>query len=325
MPNANLVNTLNPDALSAEKYLSQTNFKFIDLKHPSVSCRSLGAGEHNRVWRIQSKTCDVVVRLPKGKPHQPGFYAAEFYNQYCAYQLGLAPKIWAEDARTGLLASDYVSGRLVKRSDFNSKAFCTSMANALRRLHDSGQWFLYKHDFLLVTGRRIRRQLNVNVVQLPGTLYKMTKVAAKCRKILLSQEIVLSPIHGDLALVNMILSPKGLQFIDWEAAGMGDRLDELACVIFNAGLTPDEAVKFMKLYLKGYEIPARDNAIARTFLYWLLHVYRWAVDHEQRAKHAACANTELRCRNARIYEFRALLESEVVQRALYYSGFYDVE
>lgn len=290
---------------------------------PPLTVTVLGAGEHNRVWRVRTGDKDVVVRVPKGRPHSRGFYAAEFYNQYCAHRLGLAPRIWAEDPAKGLLVSDYVCGPVVSRSDFNSENFCWTLARSLRRLHDSGQWFLYKHDFLSVTKQRVQRYLNADVVALPGTLYKMTVIAENCRRVLLQQNIALCPIHGDLALVNIIRSEQGLCFIDWEAAGMGDRLDELACVIFNAGMTPIDAVKFMNLYFHGYSISRKKDAISRTFLYWLLHVYRWAVDHEQRAQRADNPKYELHCRNVRINEFRVLLESELVQSALQNFEFYD--
>lgn len=291
--------------------------KFLSPDQPALlDCQVLGAGDHNNVWRVRHAGKDLVVRLPKDEPHSTSFYHAEFFNQFCAYHLGLAPKIWAEDPRSGLLVSEYLNGDTVKRKDFEDPVFCQTLVRAMRLLHDSEQWFLYQHDYLGSISKKIQRVIHTDFVELPGTLYKMTLLAERCRLRLMQEPINLSPIHADLALKNIIKTEQGLRFIDWEVSGMGDRLEELAFVLFSSDMSPDAAMDFMKLYFVGYQFEPIEAAIAKTILYWLLHIYSWIVEHEKRAERAQDPAYDLQCRNARVEEFRDLLQSPCIVESI---------
>lgn len=295
--------------------VDQLKFLFPDGAD-SLRCEALASGDHNHVWRVRSGQRDVVVRLPKTTPHSKGFYRAEFFNQFCAYHLDLAPRIWAEDVRSGLLVSAYLSGRTVKRSDFDEPAFCRALVAALHRLHNSTQWFLYQHDYLASVAKKIRPILDAEFIPLPATLYKMSLLAERCRQFLVKQPLVQCPIHADLALKNMIKTDQGLRFIDWEVSGMGDCLEDLAFVIFNSDMAPTAALNFMQLYFESYPESERELATAKTILYWILHIYSWTVEHERRAEAAEDPTYDLKCRNDRIQEFRVLMMSAEIVKPL---------
>lgn len=290
-----------------------------------LRCQPLASGDHNIVWRVQCAERDVVIRLPMQTPQSIAFYRAEFFNHHSAFQMGLAPKIWAENTSSGLLVCDYVPGNSVARSDFQKSDFCRMLVAALRQLHDSGHWFLYQHDFMYSIKQKVKRYLSLTCVELPGTLYKMTLIAESLRNRLAQETVQLVPIHGDLALRNMMLVDNGLSFIDWEVSGMGDRLEELAYVIFSSDITPAEAISFIELYYgaglpKPFSMPL-EKVICRTVVYWLLHIYRWAVEHSARTSHATDADYERQCQEVRIAEFRALLQTPLIRKILNSSGY----
>jgi thiamine kinase-like enzyme len=121
----------------------------------------------------------------------------------------------------------------------------------------------------------------------------------------------LVPLHGDLALTNMIKTHHGIKFIDWEAAGMGDRWAEVAAVIFQSRIGPEDALMFLSHYFGDMPNGDQAEATGKVFLYWILHIYRWAADFEQRAQGLADPKVELKYRDDKINEFRYLLSNAV--------------
>jgi thiamine kinase-like enzyme len=288
-------------------------------QHGDLNCHLLGEGDHNHVWRIRQGQQDIVIRLPKGEPHGENYYRAEIYNQTCAHQLGLAPKALAEDVRSGLLVSEFVGERCVKRSDFECNQFRRELVRALRRLHDSGHWFLYQHDFLKSVAKKTAKYLQTDFGSFPSTFYKMSLIAERVRIFLLAQPLVLCPIHADLALKNMMLTEAGLRFIDWEVSGMGDRFEEVAFVLFNSDMSPEQAVKFLDLYLSetSCDEPPQVQAAnkTKTILYWLLHIYSWVVEHDLRAAESDDPSYDYQCCHERLVEFNDLITSGVASDA----------
>jgi aminoglycoside phosphotransferase len=298
-----------PTYALALKLLSQTT-------EPPPQWQDLGFGERNRVWRLRVGSKDLVLRIPKAQPRGTGCYSAEYYNHNCAHQIGLAPKVWVEDVRIGLLITDYLSGPCVKRDDFKAAEFCRALSHALRKLHDSGYWFLYRNDLLEVVQERLTNYLNTDLVMLPGELFKISQAADKCRRILVQLPRDLCPVHGDLALKNIMCTPEGIRFIDWEAAGMGDRMNELAFLLFSIRRSPALAHIFLSHYFADTAYADSRLCTAKVFLYWLLHVYRWATEHVIAAKNTAKVQAGLVLRDKRIQEFQNLLGSEVIREAV---------
>ncbi len=110
--------------------------------------------------------------------------------------------------------------------------------------------------------------------QLPDDIEKLLDDA----RLLANQIGPFRPVlcHNDLLPANMITSAGRLWLVDWEYAGMGHPLFDLASVSANAGLSDDEEAALLQSY-RG-EIDPRELDLIRVFkAASLLREALWAV------------------------------------------------
>lgn len=185
--------------------------------------RPLSGGSRNRNFRLVHPAGDVVVRI--GGEHDPEFAVArdaEVLAQRAAAAHGLAPRVLWEHREAGVLVSEFVEGTVWSREQARS-------ASGARRM---GRWFAALHG--LETPGELRtvdfaaslRHYGERLS--PGRLPAGIPERAQQVNERLGRVGGSSLCHNDLHHLNLIETEHGPVAVDWEYAGRGAALMDLA-------------------------------------------------------------------------------------------------
>jgi thiamine kinase-like enzyme len=206
--------------------------------------RCLADGPTNTTYLVQRGCERFVLRLDKGATRSLGLDRAN-ERAVCATlaSAGLTPGYLHFDVVGGVCLRPYVAGRTVDPADLKNPGFLGRLAEVLRRLHALavvGGPF----DATAAAGRYAEK------LSSPQARALAERVAATAQAI---RQYGAAPVlcHNDLVAENMLeTAERGLLLIDWEYAGVGDPLFDLAVVARHHGLAEGLAEEFLAAYLQ---------------------------------------------------------------------------
>ena len=191
------------------------------------SATPLAGGISNRSWRVGSAAGDWVLRLAGSSDARLAVNrVAERQAQAAAAALGFAPAVVHAAPAQGVLVSEFLPGSALTRAELESSATLSALGARLAELHSHPP------------PRGVRR-LDLHAVlahylelaPLAAGPVSRPLLGARLRWAVASYAPVASALcHNDLHHRN-ILAAERLMFVDWEYAGVGDPLFELAAVI----------------------------------------------------------------------------------------------
>ena len=200
-----------------------------------IAVEPMPGGITNRNYRVRDAGCLYAARLCIERPLLGIDRRNEVACQKAAHSIGIAPELVHHE--DGVLISRYVTGRTLAAADVRDLAFLPRLAALLRRLHGSrdrltGE-FLYFCAFQTVrtyaeTALRLRACL-------PGDIDDCLEDARRLSRQLAPFVPVLC--HNDLLASNIIADDGRVWLVDWEYAGMGHPLFDLACVSANCAFS----------------------------------------------------------------------------------------
>ncbi len=198
-----------------------------DALAAGLAVEPLHGGGSNRSVRVTSAAGDWVVRLAGAADAAFGINrVAERQVHAAAASAGFAPALVHAEPERGLLITEFVTGRPMSREELRSPGGLRALGARLGELHR------------LPPPRSVRRldvhELLAHYLELddvpPGPVPR-TELAAQLRGSLATyRRGVAAFCHNDLHWRNVIAADR-LWFVDWEYAGVGDPLFELAGVI----------------------------------------------------------------------------------------------
>jgi len=246
----------------------------LGLSRAPVSIEPLPGGITNQNFRVESEAGSVVARACRELPLLGIDRRSEAAAQSVAARLGLAPELIHHEE--GLLVSRHLAGRTLVAADLQDLGLLAQAGAALRRLHDAQDavtgHLVYFCPFQTI--RTYARSAAELGARLPAGIDELLADAAS-----LSRRIgpfLPGLCHNDLLPANWIWSDGRLWLIDWEYAGMGHPLFDLASVSANANLTDAQEQVLLESY-RGMVDP-RELEVIRTFkLASSLREALWAV------------------------------------------------
>jgi thiamine kinase-like enzyme len=237
-------------------------------------------GLTNRNYRVRFADGSVVVRLPGRAAGALIDRAAERHNAAIAAAASLAPELVFFDERDGLaVTSDLGGAPLDPATVATDAAVRDDVARTLRRLHVLGPAFRGCFDPVTLIDR--------HAAVLPeGTLPRGFEVtlqeAAGAWRVLQDAAPSAVPCHNDPWPANFVdADGDGLYLVDWEYSAMGDPAWDLAHLIVEAGLGPDEEHHLVACYEPDPPRALRDRVVAwqpLTDLVWSLWGFVEATD-----------------------------------------------
>jgi thiamine kinase-like enzyme len=245
-----------------------------DLCRGPVSIQPMEGGITNLNFQVTGPEGQLVARVCSELPLLGIDRRNEAVCQRAAARLGLAPELVHE--APGLLVSRYLPGRTLCAADLADRGLLARVGEALLRLHEG--WNRLSGHILSFCPFRTIRTYAHTAAELGACLPEgIDKLLDDSR--LLSHRI--SPFrpalcHNDLLPANMIRDETQLWLIDWEYAGMGNPLFDLASVSAGAGFSDEQDLALLECY-RG-ELDPRDFDQLRIFkTASLLREALWAV------------------------------------------------
>jgi len=239
-----------------------------------IHCEPLSGGITNQNFLVQDGETRSVVRVCEERLFLGIDRRNERLCQVAAHHAGVAPEV--THSEDGILVSRFVRGRTCSQNDMRDPNRLVRLAEMLRQLHDSrlqltGE-LLFFCPFQTVrtyadTARTLRAGLPAGIDELVDDSSELSKQVDQYRPAL---------CHNDLLPANIIDDDGQLQIVDWEYAGIGNPLFDLASVSANCGLTDEQQVVLVAAYA-GRAEPAviRELSILKTVS--LLREALWAV------------------------------------------------
>jgi thiamine kinase-like enzyme len=226
-----------------------------------IEITPMSGGITNRNFLIRDGSERYVARLCRELPQLGIDRRNESACQRAAARLGLGPELaFRED---GLSINRYVPGRTLSADDLRDPARIAQVAQLLRRLHDTASTlvghFLYFCPFQTIrtyahTAAVLNARLPADLAELLDDSRELAARVGPFRPVL---------CHNDLLPANIIAGDDRLWLVDWEYAGMGHYLFDLASVSVNAGFTEDEDACLLSSYWGA--VAARDLEELRVF------------------------------------------------------------
>jgi thiamine kinase-like enzyme len=209
----------------------------------------LEGGITNRNFRVTFGGTDYVLRLPGKRTDLLGIdREAECIATKAAARLGFAPRVVTLMEDPSCLVTTFVRGEHVGASELGASEAIAEVARNLRALHDSDTelptefdpFRLYEHY------AETARTYGTDVPNGYDAALATAKQIQKAVRGKPGHEPV--PAHNDLLPANFLMSADGMQLIDWEYAGMGDRWFDLGNFAANAELSDDQEAELLEAY-----------------------------------------------------------------------------
>lgn len=218
----------------------------LPLWHGPIRVETLSGGITNRNYLVRDSRGAYVVRFCAPLEHLGIDRRNEVICHTAARGCGIAPEVVYQ--HEGLLVSRFVLGRTLDPAGVRERPFLPRLANVLRQLHDGWDGLtgemLYFSAFQTVrtyvdTARRLGARLPSDIDEL----------LADCRELARRIEPFTPTLcHNDLLPANILDDGQNIWIVDWEYAGIGHPLFDLAGVSANCELTPEDECAFLTAY-----------------------------------------------------------------------------
>lgn len=211
----------------------------------------LDGGLSNEIWKVEDDAGPHVVRLGRDYPFHHVDRAREAMTARAAHSAGFGPAV--EHVAPGVMVTAFIGARTWVEEDL--RADPARVARLLSDFHRrmalevSGAAFLFWPFHVI---RDYARRLS-------GTVH--ASHVADCLRLSAAMEAVQVPLplifgHHDLLPANFLDDGRNLWLIDYEYAGFGTALFDLAGVATNSGMQPEASEVLLSTYF-GRE-PERD-------------------------------------------------------------------
>ena len=211
-----------------------------------VSVEPLPGGITNQNYRVEMEGGFLVARVCRELPLLGIDRRNEAICQGVAARLGLAPELVHQEQ--GLLVSRYVPGRTLTAVELEDSRLIGQVGAALRRLHDG--WDAVTGQVLYFCPFQTIRTYAQSAADLGAKLPREIDDLVEDSRRLAHRIGPFRPVlcHNDLLPANLIDRGGRLWLIDWEYAGMGNPLFDLASVSANAGFTHEQDLALLEAY-----------------------------------------------------------------------------
>ncbi len=195
---------------------------------------ALEGGITNRNYLVQAGDRRFVARICEELLHLGIDRRNESECQRFAATLGIAPAIAYQEV--GVTVSHFVTGKTFSTEDLQDEVMLARVAKTLRQLHDSADqlegMMLFFSPFQTVltyaaTARRLKAVLPPEIDDLLEDSKELARRMSPFTPAL---------CHNDLLPANFIDDGERLWLVDWEYAGVGNPLFDLASVSANCSL-----------------------------------------------------------------------------------------
>jgi thiamine kinase-like enzyme len=197
----------------------------------------LGGGITNHNFKVAVPSGVFVLRIGGKDTALLGIdREVEHQATLAAAAVGVGPEVLRFIEPEGYLVTRYIDGRPVPPEEMRRPENIRRAADALRAFH-AGRSIPGRFDaFRMVEAYKDGAE--AHGVRIPCAWEGAHRQASEIERLLGGR--ALRPCHNDLLNTNFIDDGERLRIVDWEYAGMGDRLFDLANFSINHELEPEQ-------------------------------------------------------------------------------------
>lgn len=245
--------------------------------HGAVRTTPLAGGMTNRNFRVDDARGAWVVRLGQDLPAHGVLRWHEQAVARAAHAAGLSPQLLF--AGPGVLVSRFVDGRSLAPQDVRDPARSAAIVALLRACHHGVPRHLHGPVLMFWVFHVLRHYLAVLQPFAPCLLQDRLGTWAAMAQTL---ERAVGPVdivfgHNDLLAANLIDDGRRLWLIDWEYAGFGSALFDLANLALNNGFDVAQQRDLLERYFGAPADVARWRAFGAMRCASALRETLWAV------------------------------------------------
>lgn len=227
----------------------------------------------NATYRLDLGSDSFALRVPGAGTAQYIDRAAEGLNARIAAAAGMAaPVEWFDDT-DGLMLTRWVNGRTTSAGRLRRPRVGGRAVAALARVHALPQPFSGRYDVFNVI-RSYQTVLAAARLPLPAVFAELAGPIVTIEQALSVAAVPLVPCHNDPYPGNIIDTGASICLIDWEYAGMGDPMGDLADLSVEARYAAHEDKRMLKTYYGG-RVPKA--ARSRLALFKVMSDCAWGV------------------------------------------------
>lgn len=219
----------------------------------------LKGGLTNRTYHVRRSENEYVLRLDA---EQAGFFQFDRSSELLildkAGKAGLAPQVIHVDEDLGILATEFIHGRVWDDSDLESPDKLEALAELLRRVHA-----------LPLCGNRIDvLAVARNYENYLEKRHGLHAFATHCVQVISKVPVHDGPVccHNDIVAANVIEGSK-LTLIDWEFSCDNDPMFDLASAIGFHNLDERSSAIFLDAYAGGGDAELRGRLAEQVRVY----------------------------------------------------------
>ena len=205
----------------------------------------LGGGITNHNVKVTRPDGVFVLRVTGRDTELLGIdRSVEHEATRAAAAVGVGPRVVRFVEPEGWLVTEFVEGSIPAPEVLREPAQLERVASTLRRFHD-GRAIPGRFESLAVV-EAYRDTARARGADVPSEFDDALDVARRIAE--RRAEVTRRPCHNDLLNANFIDDGARLRIVDWEYAGMGDPLFDLANFAVNHELGPDERATLVRAY-----------------------------------------------------------------------------
>lgn len=246
---------MNPDRIHIQR------LQALDFWRAPIALEPLPGGITNLNYRVRMGAETYVARLSVELALLGIDRRNEVVCQRAAHSLGVAPAVIHHE--TGVLISEYIPGRTLSPPDVRDLAFVPRIAHVLRTLHDG--WDTLNGEFLYFSAFQTVRTYARTAAELKAKLPVDIDALLEDARRLSGRIAPFVPVlcHNDLLPANILDDGHSVLLVDWEYAGIGHPLFDLAGVSANSGFDDSLDALFLAFYRSTTDVCPRDLAELR--------------------------------------------------------------
>lgn len=239
----------------------------------------LAGGMTNRNYVVEDGAGRHVVRLGADMPHHMILRWHEAAAARAAHAAGLSPEI--EHAQPGILVMRHVDGRSLTPEDLRDRARLPAIAALLRRCHRELPRHLAGPALAFWPFQVVRSYIAALRAAASPWAARLDGFAALADRL----EDGLAPMpfvfgHNDLLAANLIDDGRRLWLIDWDYAGFGSPLFDLANLASNNALSSGDEAALLEAYFGAPADAALRRDMAAMRIVSLLRETLWSMVSE---------------------------------------------
>jgi thiamine kinase-like enzyme len=236
----------------------------------TAAVEPLGGGITNHNFKVAVNGGTYVLRITGKDTDLLGIdRRAEHGASLVAAELGVGPEVVAFVEPEGYLLTRFIEGREVPPDEMRRAETVRRAAETLRRVHDGPAIPGRFDSFRVVEAYCVTA--SARGVRLPADYAWAKELADRIEPTRRAQPA--APCHNDLLNANFIDDGERLRIVDWEYAGMGDRLFDLA----NFSINHDFGEPEDRMLLSAYFGAARSSDLAALRLMRFMSDFREAM------------------------------------------------